>query len=412
HGFSMLSTNLSTPTPGGFWMALFFGFSAAMLGVSGFESSANFVEEQQEGIFPLTLRNMWVAVSFFNPIIALLALALVPLAHANQYQTTFLAHLGNQAGGHWLGLFISIDAMLVLSGAVLTSFVGVNGLARRITLDRILPQFFLKTNRRKTTHRILITFFFLCVSVLFITKGKLTALAGVYTLSFLAVMILFGVGNLLLKIKRVRLPRPNGSAQWFVVLIAIAAVFCGLYGTIIKNPEYFYIFLQYFIPALLLVGFMLSRIFLLKAFLFVTKNLLSTFGKPLQSLRTMLNQKIEQINAQQLVFFTRGDHISNLNKAILYVLNNEHTNRIKVVTVVQEHSDRESEIAQQLEVLDEVYPEIDIEFVVIEGEKFGPELIQSLSKEWNVPTNLMFIGSPGNHFLYGLAELGGVRLIL
>jgi len=44
-------------------MALFFGFSAAMLGISGFESSANFVEEQKKGIFPKTLRNMWLAVS-------------------------------------------------------------------------------------------------------------------------------------------------------------------------------------------------------------------------------------------------------------------------------------------------------------------------------------------------------------
>jgi hypothetical protein len=28
------------------------GFSAAMLGISGFESSANFVEEQEQGVFP------------------------------------------------------------------------------------------------------------------------------------------------------------------------------------------------------------------------------------------------------------------------------------------------------------------------------------------------------------------------
>ena len=42
------------------------GFASAMLGVSGFESSANFVEEQAEGVFPKTLRNMWVAVTILN----------------------------------------------------------------------------------------------------------------------------------------------------------------------------------------------------------------------------------------------------------------------------------------------------------------------------------------------------------
>jgi hypothetical protein len=29
----------------------FFRFSAAMLGISGFESSSNFVEEQEQGVF-------------------------------------------------------------------------------------------------------------------------------------------------------------------------------------------------------------------------------------------------------------------------------------------------------------------------------------------------------------------------
>jgi hypothetical protein len=47
----------------------------------------------------------------------------------------------------------------------------------------------------------------------------------------------------------------------------------------------------------------------------------------------------------------------------------------------------------------------------LEG-KFGPELIQELSEQWKIPANFMFIGSPGDHFLYGLAELGGVRLII
>jgi hypothetical protein len=34
-----------------------------MLGISGFESSSNFVEEQEQGF--KTLRNMWAIVSFF-----------------------------------------------------------------------------------------------------------------------------------------------------------------------------------------------------------------------------------------------------------------------------------------------------------------------------------------------------------
>jgi hypothetical protein len=47
--------------------------------------------------------------------------------------------------------------------------------------------------------------------VLFVTGGDLIALAGVYTFSFLAVMGLFGIGNLLLKFKRKKLPRPESK---------------------------------------------------------------------------------------------------------------------------------------------------------------------------------------------------------
>ncbi len=68
-------------------------------------------------------------------------------------------------------------------------------------------------------------------------------------------------------------------------------------------------------------------------------------------------------------------------------------------------------LVQELEFLDQAYPEIDVEFVQLAGH-FGPELIQRLSEEWNIPRNLMFIGSPGGRLPYDLAELGGVRLII
>ena len=44
-----------------------------------FESSANFVEEQEKGVFPKTLRNMWIIVSVLNPLMAFFALSLVPI---------------------------------------------------------------------------------------------------------------------------------------------------------------------------------------------------------------------------------------------------------------------------------------------------------------------------------------------
>jgi amino acid transporter len=410
HGLGVLMANLATPTPNGVLMALFFGFSAALLGISGFESSANFVEEQEEGVFPKTLRNMWVAVSFFNPMMALLALAVMPIPAAEQNKAALLSAMGKASGGNWLAAVISMDAFLVLSGAVLTSYVGVNGLVRRMTLDRCLPQFLLKCNRRGTTHRIFILFFLLCVSVLLVTRGDIDALAGVYTISFLSVMALFGIGNVLLKIKRAKLPRP-ARARWSTVLLGIAAVLLGLYGNAKMNPQFVVVFLHYFLPALLIVFIMLERIEIMRALLYIVRSAIINMRLPFHHLADTIQQKIEEINAQQFVFFTRGHNIAHLNRAMLYVIENEHTNRIKVVTVVKDQSEVPPRIEQELQLLDEAYEEIVIEFEVIKG-KFSPELIQELSKKWNIPVNFMFIGSPEGHLIYGLKDLGGVRLII
>jgi len=305
NGLDVLVSNFRLPTEGNLPRALLFGFAAAMLGISGFESSANYVEEQAEGTFPKTLRNMWIAVTIFNPGMAFLALALVPIPEVAQHKETLLAYMGNLAGGPWLFILISVDATLVLSGAVLTSFIGVTGLVRRMTLDRCLPQFLLRVNRRGASHRIIIGFFLLGVSVLLITRGELEALAGVYTISFLAVMALFGIGNVLLKVKRARLPRPV-RASWTAVIAGIAAVLVGLVGQVAMNPSYTRVFLIYFLPTVLVVVIMLGRIALLKACLFFIQGVSETIAGVTSSLSETIRARIERISGQQMVFFTRG----------------------------------------------------------------------------------------------------------
>jgi amino acid transporter len=384
------------------WWAIFMGFSVSMLGISGFESSANFVEEQEQGVFPKTLRNMWVVVSVLNPLMAFFALSMFTQADiTDNYQTGLLAEMATKTAGGWLRMIISIDAVLVLSGAVLTSFVGVTGLMERMTLDRILPNNLLKKNSKGVSYLLIIVFLILAVSVLIITKGNVELLAGVYTISFLAVMTLFVIGNLLLKFKRAKLPRPE-KAPYYGLAIALAGVVIALVGNIInpEKPDNLAVFLQYFIPAMIFVYIMLNRIFILRLILSFMKKINTTVIKT-----------INEIISQEFVFFTKGDHLSNLNKVMLYIKENEHTRKIKIVTVLNEGEKASEKLKTDIEFLDREYPEIDIDFVVIQ-DKFGPELIQKLSKEWNVPVNFMFIGSPGDRFPYRIEELGGVRLIM
>lgn len=389
--------------------ALFLGFSTAMLGISGFESSSNFVEEQEHGIFPKTLRNMWAVVSFFNPVLALLLICVIPLAVVGEHKESLLAFLGETTGGSWLALLVSIDAVLVLCGAVLTSFVGVSGLLERITLDRILPNFFLKKNARGANFRIIIAFFILCISVLFVTQGNLQALAGVYTFSFLAVMGLFGIGNLLLKFKRKKLPRPE-RAKGIIVVIAVLFISAAFLGNMQLNIDSFYTFLNYLLPTIIFVIIMLNRAFIIRLLI----EAIEYFYQPLRKLVVMSNHYLHKmhtrINSQEFVFFTRGDNVAILNKVMQYVQENETTKRLKIVNVKKD-GDTNELVKKDIEVLNRAYPDIDIQFIEIEG-VFGPEIIEELSIKWNIPKNFMFIGSPGNLFSYRVAELGGVRLIM
>jgi len=406
----MANINFHAPIKGSLFHVLFLGFSTAMLGISGFESSANFVEEQKDGVFPKTLRNMWVAITIINPSIALLAVMVLPLPDAAQHQDALLSFLGSKTGGSWLAAIISIDAFLVLSGAVLTSFVGVGGLLRRMTLDRILPQFLLKENSKKSSPRIMILFYILCLSILFITEGELGPLAGVYTISFLLVMVLFGIGNLLLKIKRSQLPRPAHAAPATVIL-GIFGILIALFGNVKLHPEYLVVFLQYFIPAFLIITLFLERKMVIRYLLIYVNKFFDKLQRATIFSRIHLTRELRNLNKQAFVFFTKGEDISILNKVIIYVRENEITQRLKIVTVLQKEQKIDETFMRDFEALDRAYPDIKIEYIQIPG-VFGPEIINRLSKEWNIPQNFMFIGSPSDRFPHRLADLGGVRLII
>jgi amino acid transporter len=409
-GFVQLVKNWHAPRVAGIREALFFGFAAGMLGISGFESSANFIEEQADGVFTKTLRNMWVAVFVFNPLICFLALGMIPIDKYGEYQTALLSEMGSRSVGQWLATWVSIDAVLVLSGAVLTSYVGVTGLVRRMALDRCLPEFLLIENKRfRTPHFIIFGFFALCCSILFITRGKVDTLAGVYTISFLGVMMLFAIGNRLLAVKRGRLPRAV-KASWPGVLLAMLAVGLGLAGNVIKSVEQTEIFFVYLTVAVAAVGIMFQRIRILQALLFIGRAIHDKVRKANDAIARWTTTKMDAINSRSIIFFTRGDGPANLRRAIEYVLDNEHTNNLMVVHVYDDEKKIPPGLAEQLRTLDEIFPEIRIDFIAVRG-RFGPDLIEKLSGRLNVPKNYMFIGCPGDRFPHNLGDLGGVRLI-
>jgi amino acid transporter len=405
--FHIFRGNLGTlPMGEDLLVAICLGFSAALLGISGFESSANFVEEQDVGVFRKTLRNMLIAVAVFNPLISILSLNILPLDQIIFHKDYLLSEMAHLMGGNTFKMIIVLDAAAVLSGAVLTSFVGVTGLVQRMALDQCLPQFLLKKNRRGTSHRIIISFFILCASIMLVTGGRLLSLAGVYTISFLGVMTLFGIGNILLKIRRKELKRTY-RASWITILVAITATSLGMLGNVIIDYTNLLYFLQYFIPTVLLVVLMYLRIPILKTVLQLLNNLMTRF----LLWRSTIIDRITKITKQKVILFTRGGKLGLLHSAFNYIIKNE-SSRCVVVIHLYNHPEQNEErlIKDSLKPLDEIFPMLKVQLVVKKG-KFGPEIIDAVSKEFNVPVNNIFIGAPEEKHTFSIQDLGGVRVI-
>eukprot|EP00123_Amoebidium_parasiticum_P012487 comp21389_c0_seq1/m.29439 comp21389_c0_seq1/g.29439 ORF comp21389_c0_seq1/g.29439 comp21389_c0_seq1/m.29439 type:complete len:776 (-) comp21389_c0_seq1:702-3029(-) len=403
--------------------AIFFGACAGLLGVSGFETSANFVEDQKPGVFPKTLRNMWAIVSIANPLISLCGLATLPLARFMGLPLVDGAPdnssmLSEMASSHWLKTLVNVDAVIVLSGAVLTGYVGVIGLIRRMALDRCLPSVFLSTNRlRGTNHWIILTYFLLCASLYFIMNGNILILGGVYTIAFLCVMTLFGVSNLLLKIRRSRIKRPD-YAPVPLVLTAIGCLIAGLIGNVLSNQDAVPWFILYFSLAGFAVFCMFQRAPLFKALDRLLANVdddkWTIFGRcPTRWFRNRIIRQTEVFKQRRMVFFIKNESIYSLNKAVQYVRENEKTSWLQIVHVYDEDQDADSMIGrleEECHVLDRIYPEMRLDVVAVKG-VFGRAVVDVLSEVLGVPRHFMFIACPGKTFPADIASLGGVRIV-
>ncbi|MEI6327239.1 MAG: APC family permease [Candidatus Roizmanbacteria bacterium] len=417
HGFGQFLENFVATrsivfSQGGIILTIYFAFSASLLGVSGFESSANFVEEQAPGVFRKTLRNMWLGVTIFNPIIALIALNSLPLSVINQAKDFMLADVGFSIGvdlPFTLGQvlikdLVAVDALLVLSGAVLTAYVGVGGLIQRMALDGCLPKVLTRTNSRGSFPVTVLTFLFLCSSILIMTKGQLLSLAGVYTIAFLGVMTLFAFGNLILKRERQLLKRTFSAPVSFVI-IALVSTAVGMVGNMIldeRNVEYFMI---YFIPTVTIVMIMIYQDYVFEFLLNVSVRL--------HIFRRFFRRIFDSIVRLKIIIFINQPH--RLHDILKYVARNEIGRNIILISCrsgAPKSTDTSSRLAEIIPVLKDagVYDYLDITLDTFDM-PFGPEAVKYAVKKYRVPANRILIGSIHKEHQFEYDELGGVRII-
>jgi hypothetical protein len=127
--------------------------------------------------------------------------------------------------------------------------------------------------------------------------------------------------------------------------------------------------------------------------------------------RTTVIDNITAITDQRVVLFTRGGNLARMHSAFNYIVNNE-SSRSVVVLHLYNHPEynEESSLKESLKALEEIFPMLKIELVVRKS-KFGPEIIEAVSKEFGVPVNNIFIGAPEEKHSFSIQALGGVRVI-
>lgn len=385
---------------------LFLGFSSSLLGVSGFESSANFVEEQEKGVFKKTLTNMLIGVVIFNPLVAFLCLGISSVPDVTKFSDFLLAGEAKIIGGQIFQYIVVCDAFLVLCGAVLTGFIGVSGLINRMALDEALPIWFAKKNDKGSFPRIITFFFFACVSILLITKGDLKSLAGVYALSFLSVMSMFALGNMILKITRKDMKRFY-SFPMLLVLLAFTTTFIGLLGNIVLDINNLVYFLIYFLPV---IAFVRAYIYRDTIILFFYKH--TEEGSLIHKIFRVIFK--DAVAGKYILFIHRADRLFNTLK---YIHSNEAGRHVLILHCKNESDPINSQVWTELKTLVPLLPKAGVfhhlhtELEQIDGE-FGPEIINQASEKYGIAKNRIFIGTIHHNHKFLYEDLGGVRIIV
>ena len=384
---------------------LFMGYSTALLGITGFETSANYIEEQRPGVFPKTLRNMWVAVSFLNPVLNVVAMSSLPITLLVDNADYSLAITAEKAVGPWLRTIVVVDAALVLSGAVLTSYVGITGLHRRLALDRIMPHFFLQTNKWRGTNHFIILAFCVLTCSLRLLVSDMNTLGGVYAIAFLSVMALFTISNLVLKYKRGKLPR-KPITPVVQVVVAFAFVIAGLVGNLYTGDNAKW-FMMYFVVFTVVVFGMMFRVQTLRL-------LHHLVAPPFPAFALKIRKAVVRIRSNPVVFFTKTASLNTLNKAVTYVLSNEDTHKLVIVHCEPPGMDESALIAELEEncsIMHRMYPKLSVDLIIIRQRPFTPNVVQQLVRHLGIDTNFMFMTCPSDKFPHQVGHFGGVRVV-
>lgn len=203
--------------------AIVLGFAAAFLGITGFESAAQIVEEI-EGPPHQSIRKIYVLivslVSFTSPLSSMLCLVLLSDAQVQQYKSAFLSGLAMVQGGQPMLLLLVANACLTLFAAVNTAFAAATGLMTTMGKQGNLPGLVLTQWTKRVPAFtgypfVILPFMSLCMLILAVFPGNVDRLGEIYGMAFLGVMIAYCGGVVMLRLRQpAKVARSAYKSTW------------------------------------------------------------------------------------------------------------------------------------------------------------------------------------------------------
>jgi amino acid transporter len=246
---------------GTFWTQLSFvilivAFGHSILAMSGFETLA---QVYRELAYP-KLKNLRLTANIVctycvicTGVISVFAVMIIPDALRPHYYDNLIAGVvANLVGPSVLKLafnvFVVIVGVAILSGAVNTSLIGVNGVMNRVAEDGVLLDWFRKPHKKfGTTYRILNLMALLQILTILISRGDMLLLGEAYAFGVVWSFALKALGVLVLRYQRhdqeykfpfnlhvrgIELPVGLGATTLMLFLVAIANLFSKKIATV------------------------------------------------------------------------------------------------------------------------------------------------------------------------------------
>ena len=185
------------------------GCAAAFLGITGFESAAQIVEQLKTPTWR-TLKKVYLSivllVGFTAPVTSYLCLVLLNQEQLTLYKDNLLSGLAYIEGGQTLLQILVFDACLTLFAAVNTAYVGCIGLCTTMAKQGNLPAFLLRRWEHKLPFMhgypyIVLIFMAVTCLMIMVLPGKVEDLGQVYGMAFLAVMASFCAGVIMMRFR-------------------------------------------------------------------------------------------------------------------------------------------------------------------------------------------------------------------